>query len=307
MIKIDPSKSGNELKKSDIVNEEADSAAGLLSDYGNMRIVQEKKEMYLQQGSFFVKRLVDFMARQFDDACAEVTHAVSGAPSKRVDASHHDAGRQLLWKYSPLMLYAKEVDLESWHRLIQVYQDRCHPMYKTEFRDCLGVWKNNKRKPTMEDAESLFTSQAEKREEKEMSFSAARKLTVKRSQNLARGIRNQLQDGGSRPSLDKSVDNRSYPYEIFDGAIADLLPLVEMEQNFIIDFFHATTLEHMDFPDCVQAAKPQNRRGTDLRRTRAMEPDRELARRVTRAMEVIFSFLEQELQNLMEWVLEDPL
>ena len=81
-----------------------------------------------------------------------------------------------------------------------------------------------------------------------------------------------------------------------------------MEQNFIIDFFHATTLEQVDFPDAVGASQPRDRRGGDLRRQRLMEPDRELARRVTRSMEVIFSFLEQELLRLMEWVIgQDPL
>ena len=39
-----------------------------------------------------------------------------------------------------------------------------------------------------------------------------------------------------------------------------------------------------------------------------MEPDRDLARRVTKAMESIFVFLESGLQQLMDWVLmTDPL
>jgi hypothetical protein len=98
-------------------------------------------------------------------------------------------------------------------------------------------------------------------------------------------------------------DSRSLPYEVFAGVLADLLPLVEIEQNFIVDFFHATTLEQLDFPDAVGAFRPRDRRGGDLKRHRLMEPDRDLARRVTRSMEVIFAFLEQDLTRLMEWVL----
>ena len=95
---------------------------------------------------------------------------------------------------------------------------------------------------------------------------------------------------------------------MFAGVLDDLLPLVEMEQNFVTDFFHASTLEQVDFPDAIAANPPGNRRGGDLKRHRLMEPDRELARRVTRSMEVIFAFLESELQRLMEWVIgQDPL
>lgn len=40
-----------------------------------------------------------------------------------------------------------------------------------------------------------------------------------------------------------------------------------------------------------------------MKRHRLMEPDRDLARRVNRSMEVVFAFLESELQKLMEWVI----
>lgn len=159
---------------------------------------------------------------------------------------------------------------------------------------------------TGEESELLFTSQVEKQQEGVAT--TARKLTVKRSQTLARALRSPLADGGARVASEKKSGERSMPYEVFLGVLEDLLPLVEMEQNFVIDFFHATTLEQADFPDSVAACSPRNRRGNDLKRHRLMEPDRELARRVTRSMEVIFSFLETELQRLMEWVVgQDPL
>lgn len=309
MIKIDPSLGGSESRKSDDVGEEAGHASGLLSDYGDMRIVREKKAMYVQETAAFLRRMAEFMTRQFDVACSETRRALEGALSRKIDPRHHDAGRNVLWRYSPMMLYAREVDLDTWNGIILKYQDRNHPMYRAEFRDVLELWKRNTRPSADEGSDLLFTSQIEKRDEKESIAATARKLTVKKSQNLARGLRNQLQDGGSKVSVDKVLpDNRSLPYEIFVSVVDDMLPLVEMEQNFIIDFFHATTLEHFDFPECVHFAKPEDRRSGDLRRDRKMEPDRELARRVTRAMEVIFASLEQDLQNLMEWVLgSDPL
>lgn len=304
MMKIDPSVTGSEIRKSEdaSVNEQQ---ATLNSDYGKMRIVQEKKEMYLLESKYFLSRLGGFMSRQFDKAIQETKSAITGALAKKVDSRNHDTGRDQLWQYSPLVLYAREVNREEWDRYLHIYQEKHSPLYRSEFRDLLEAWKRNARKPAGEEAELLFTAQIEKQQEGTMA--TAKRVTVKRSQTLARSLGRPSGEGG-KGSLDKGSDSRSHPYEIFAGVVDDLLPLVEMEQNFIVDFFHATTLETADFPDLVAAARPRDRRGGDLKRHRLMEPDRELARRVTRAMEAIFTFLEQDLQHLMLWVLsQDPL
>lgn len=308
MTKIDPSLGGGEVGKTADASLDSDQTAGLNTDFGQMRIVQEKKEMYVHESAVFMRRLLGFMAGQFEDAFTETKRALGDALSRKVDANHYEAGRDMLWKYSPLMLYARDADLENWNRLIQVYQDKSHPLYKNQFQQVVKIWQKNARKMTGEEAELLFSSQVEKQQEGVAT--TARKLTVKRSQTLARALRSPLAEGGSRANLaDKTGgDSRSLPYEVFSGVLDDLLPLVEMEQNFFVDFFHATTLEQLDFPDAVAAFRPRERRGGDLRRHRLMEPDRDLARRVTRSMEVIFSFVERDLQVLMEWVIgQDPL
>jgi exocyst complex component 1 len=300
MMKIDPSMGDTNAKDEDASMD--DQPSGFNADYGQMRIVQEKKEMYLTCSTQFLQRFRQFMEVQFDQAAREVKKSQEGALSKKVDAAHHDAGRELLWHYSPLMVYARDMDLTGWNQFLQIYQDRNFPLYRSEFKEVVGAWKRNARKSGAEEAELLFTAQVEKQQESTMA--TARKLTVKRSQTLARSLRSPLGEGRESPkaNLDKSSD-RMYPYEIFASIMDDLLPLVEMEQNFIIDFFHATTLENADFPDAIAIAKPRDRRGGDLRRPRLMEPDRELARRVTRAMEAIFAFLETDLQVSVDWVL----
>ncbi|KAF9876241.1 hypothetical protein CkaCkLH20_06184 [Colletotrichum karsti] len=304
MSKIDPSLLGGESRKSEEIDgESVDQAVGLENtDYGKMRIVQEKKEMYRQESNMFLRRLVEYMARQFDDAYNETNRALSEALSRKVDSRHHDAGRDMLWKYSPLIKYAKDVDPKNWDRMIQVYQDKSYPVYKNEFRQVLEAWKRNARKMSTEETEQLlFTYEVEKQQEGRAT--TVRKLTVKRSQTLAKSLRSPI-DSSSRSNLKEAAESRSLPYEVFGSIMDDLLPLVEMEQNFIVDFFHATTMEQSDFPDLVAATRPRERRGGDLRRHRMMEPDRDLARRVTKAMEVIFSFLERELGNLVQWVLQ---
>lgn len=302
MSKIDPSLGGTELGKAADGTLDSEQTSGLNTDFSQMRIVQEKKEMYVQESAIFMRRLLGFMAGQFEDAYAETKRSVEGALSRKVDPGNYEAGRDMLWKYSPLMLYARDADLENWNRLLQVYQDKSHPLYKSQFQNVMTTWRKNARKMTGEETELLFTSQIEKQQEG--MATTARKLTVKRSQTLAKTLRSPLAAGGSRANLKEAGgDSRSMPYEVFAGVMADLLPLVEIEQNFIVDFFHATTLEQLDFPDAVAAFRPRDRRGGDLKRHRLMEPDRDLARRVTRSMEVIFTFLEQDLMRLMEWVL----
>lgn len=305
MIKIDPTLGGAEPISN--LKPGHGQSPGFNTDYGNMRIVQEKKEMYLRESAYFMRRLIDFMARQFDKSCAGSQRSLEGALSRKADSSHYDAGRDMLWMYSPLMLYARDVDLENWNRLIQIYQDKSHPLYRSQFHNVINIWRKSARKMTGEEAELLFSFKNEKLQDGVAT--AARKMTAKRSYALARALRSPLGDNNRGSSPDNSsLDGGTFPYEVFAGVMDDLLPLVEMEQNFIIDFFHASTLEQGDFIDEVAATAPRDRRGGDLKRHRLMEPDRDLARRVTRSMEVIFAFLQSELQQLMQWVSgQDPL
>ncbi|KAF4336416.1 hypothetical protein FBEOM_9707 [Fusarium beomiforme] len=307
MTKIDPARSGAEQDKAD-VTAETEQSHGLNPDFKQMRIVQEKKLVYDQESAMFIGRFVAFMSRQFDHAFTETKIAMEGALSRKVDPIHHELGRDILWQFSPLMLYARDMHPDEWNQLIQIYQDKGQPVYRVEFQAVIASWRRNARQATGEEAEILFTSAVEKHQEGGVA-TTARKLTVKRSGTLARALRSPREEGSQKSKADKGVsDNRDAPYEVFAGVMDNLLPLMQMEQNFIVDFFHATTLEQIDFPDAVAATPPHDRGGTDLRRPRLMEPDRELARRILRAMEVIFSFLESELLRLMEWVVgQSPL
>ncbi|PHH65927.1 hypothetical protein CDD81_875 [Ophiocordyceps australis] len=303
MIKMDPSLGGRELAPAGDGDNGRDQVLGLNSDYGQMRIVQEKKEMYLQESALFMRRLVEFMARQFDESYQDARRLLQSKAPQRPTAANYNIGREMLWRYSPLMLYARDVDLSNWNRLLQIYQDRGKAVYGRQVEVAVKQWREGARKISGEEVELLFTGQAEKQQEGVAT--TARKLTVKRSQTLARALRGPLGDSGRTAGAEKSGgdDGRIWPYEVFARLVEELVPLIVMEQNFVIDFFHATTLEHVDFAEAVAAFAPRERRGGDLRRHRLMEPDRELARRVTRSMEVIFVSVDRELQGLVDWAI----
>jgi hypothetical protein len=284
------------------------------SEIGSMQVLQEKKDVYRNEAATFLRRLKPFLQVKFAAAIDEtrkVLEREKGSSLARVgkvklDSRNHDLARDILWRYSPLMLFAREVDRPDWEDLMKTYESVARPLYQDEFRDAVFAWKRTARKPAGDEGDILFTSQVEK--QGEGIATTARKLTVKRSQTLAKTLRAPIGDNNSKGSLDKSGDGKLPPYEVFGGVLEEMLPIVSMEQNFIVKFFHVTSLEQYDFPEAVAAASPDERRGGDLRRPRVMEPNRDLAKQVVQSMDEVYSFFPGDLQSLVDWSLQsDPL
>lgn len=279
---------------------DVDPTSGLTSSYEKMRVVQDKKEICLQESNIFINRYLRQMETEFDTAFGSTKNMLDRALSRKSDREIYQTHRRYLWKYVGLTLYARDIHLDAWGNLMQKYQEQGNPLFKPAFGAMIESWKGYARKATGDEAELLFTHQPEKQHEG--LATAARKLTVKRSQTLAGRFRS---DAVNKIVADKGTDNKSQSYEVFRGVLDDLIPLVEMEHNFIIDFFHATTLEQTTFEDYLATHPPgQDRKAPDNEWLgfRRMEPDREMARRVTKTMEGMFSFLESDLQKLVEWV-----
>lgn len=282
------------------------------SEIGDMRVLQEKKDVYKAEISLFLRRLKPFLQIKFAAAIDETSKAMeqekkgglARTPSKaKLDPRNFDLSRNLLWRYGPLMLFAREVDRLEWEELLKMYEIASRPMYQNQFREIVFAWKRIVRKSGGDDGEMLFTSQVEKQEQG--IATTARKLTVKRSQTLAKSLRSPM--GDSSKSIDKS-DGRLQPCEVFSGLLEETVPIIIMEQNFLAEFFHITSLGQHDFPDAVAVAPPDSRRGGDLRRPRVMDPNRELAKVVVNSMEEIYSSYASEMQALVEWTLQnDPL
>lgn len=284
------------------------------SEIGSMRVLQEKKEVYKNECAKFLSRLRNFLQIQFGVAIDETRKALEREKGSnltrsgkvKLDPRNHDLARALLWKFSPLMLFSREVNRSEWEDLIKTYESVCKGLYQDEFREAVFAWKRIARKPTGDEGDILFTAQAEK--QTEGIATTARKLTVKRSQTLAKSLRSPIGDSSSKNNADKTPDGRLHPYEVFAGALEEMVPIISMEQNFIVDFFHVTSLEQHDFPDTVGLMLPESRRGGDLKRPKVMDPNRELARLVVQSMDDIYSFFPTDMQALVDWSLQaDPL
>jgi exocyst complex component 1 len=306
MITIDPS-----IRHQSNPNTKRMSIAALAnSELSSMSALQEKRDTYLQEASHFIDRIKQFMDMTFGAALIDTKDTIdrrraTGGASTNLSVEDHDVGRRALWQLSPLMLFVKEIDTTSWEGILQMYQARAHPIYQKEIRDNIQLWKRTARKPTGEEQEILFTYNEK---EPEGLTSTARKLTVKRSQTLARSLRTASNEKISNASRTNIQTGGLWAFEVFSGVLEETTPLISAEQNFIVDFFHATGTENLDFADAVTAAPPEARKGTNLYIRKMFEPDRNMARRVADLMDELYSFYPAELQSLIDWALKaDPL
>jgi hypothetical protein len=309
LITIDPSFVAGS-RSNDAVSKINSSSGFGNSELATMQALQEKRDRYLGEGAMFLDRLKKHMDITFGAAFLQTKDALSridqgSMPSLKRNVEAHDEGRKELWMLSPVMLFAKEIDPSSWDVLLRMYQTQAAKIYQEEVRDNVLAWRKFARKSTVEEQELLFTTQ-EKETETLGVTATARKLTVKRSQTLARGLRST--SGDKEAKAVKTQDGKLYAYDVFARILEDTGPVLLTEQNFITEFFHATSSDAVDFTDAVQAAPPEARRGPNLWIRKQFEADRAMAKHVTGVMEEIFSFWPTEIQSLVDWAVQaDPL
>ncbi|TKA26836.1 hypothetical protein B0A50_04282 [Salinomyces thailandicus] len=289
------------------------SADGV-GEVSSMKALREKKEVYSREAMTFCQRLMQHLdyafTTSFSEAKVRLMRPASGGV-KRLNKDAFTEVRRPMWAYSPLILFAKELNPPAWATMLRLYYQRAQPMYTDAFRENLIGWKRSAKKPSAEEAEMLFTN-VEKDEPSGSggSLSAARRMTVKRSQTLAKTLRSASGGKGSTDSRQGFPGSGAHAMnaEVFAGAVDEMAPLISQEQNFVVELFHASSLEHVDFLDAISNMPPEARRGNNLVAPRPLDPNRETAKRVTGVMDEMFGFFVQELSTLLEWsVSSDPI
>ena len=267
------------------------------SDLSSMHAVREKKETFRRESINFIQRLKRHMSLMFQDVEQRTKDALESnrnnkAVAKSTKLDHHlrDAPKSGLWLYSPLILFAREMDSSEWEDLLRMYESRIKTQYQEEFADNVSAWKRATRKPIGDEQDVLFTTQ-----EKENESLVGRKLTVKRSKTVRAGDR--------ISSSDKPKDGKVTVYEAFAGALTEMARVIFVEQNFVVDLFHASSLDTQDFID-AHAIEPTQRGAGDLMVKRPFDPDRNMAKTVSGVMEEIYSFWPTELQGLADWTIK---
>ena len=266
------------------------------SELSSMHAVREKRDIYRQESVDFILRLKQYLSIKFRETETETLDALernrnnkTATNPTKLDHHLHNKPKKGLWLYSPLILFAREIEPSEWEELMRMYEGCAKRPYQDEFRDNVFAWKRITRKSAGDEADLLFTTQ-----EKEPDGIVGRKLTVKRSKTVRA-------DGTSRiSSSDKPSDGKITAYEAFAGALSEMARVIFVEENFIVDFFHASSLDAQDFIDAV-GTNPEERRGGDLIVKKPFDPDRTMAKKVLGVMEEIYAFWPADLQNLVEW------
>lgn len=301
MLMVDPQlfHNGTRPDMSDRTSIDASSTIGLGgSTLSSMRAVRDKKEGYRREGRDFVQRFKQYMSIKFRGAEVETISVLDqrkkGSKPRdltRLDYRLREEPKAGLWFYSPLILFAREMEPLEWDYLMRMYESSAKKAYQDEIQDHLSAWKAITRKPWGEE-DLLFTTQ-----EKENESIVGRKLTVKRAKTLRSDGTSRISTGG------KPQDGKVNAYEAFAGTLSETVRVILVEQNFLVEYFHLSSLENSDFVDAI-ATPPEARKGGSLTEKKTFDPDRNMAKRVLGMMEEIFSFWPTELQNLVDWVIE---
>ncbi|KAK4697515.1 exocyst complex component 1, partial [Lecanoromycetidae sp. Uapishka_2] len=302
MLKIDPKLRHNDARPStaDQASLHRSGSTGHGgSDLSSMHAVREKRESYRREITDFIQRFKQYMTVKFRDLELQTLDALERnrnnkavAASTKLDEQLRVRPKQGLWQYSPLMLFAREMEPSEWEDLMRMYEASAKRPYQDEFRDNVFAWKRITRKPIGDEQDVLFTNQ-----EKEPESIVGRKLTVKRTKTVRT-------DGSSRISSgDKPNDGKVTAYEAFAGSLIEMSRTMSVEQNFIVDLFHASSLDAQDFSAAI-VSRPQERQAGDLLAKKSFDPDREMAKKVLSVMEDIYSFWPIDLQNLVDWAVK---
>ncbi|RHZ51078.1 GTP-Rho binding exocyst subunit SEC3 [Aspergillus thermomutatus] len=302
MLMIDPDIWQNKKRLADAAGEQGSVGVYADTEIGQMRAIKEKKEEYRAQSRMFLQRLRQFMAIAYKVAEQKRVDAAANGPKDplKLDNDARAYFRQELWMYNALMLFAREVSGPEWQGLINLYEQQAKLPYQNEFRDNNLAWKRAARKASGEEQELLFTHQ-EKEKESEGITMAARKLTVRRGKTIRAAA-------GLRLSPSEKQQGRLEPCEVFAGTLQETLKMISEEQNFIVHFFHLSSLGNVEFSDLVASGNPDERPLPDFSARQSHDPDRGMARKVEQIMDELYSFWSTDMQNLVDWAINtDPL
>lgn len=278
------------------------------NETANMAALRDKKIKYDQEVSEFCKRLMQFLDSKFSTSMSSAKGRVLRVPNKgglaRLYGEAFTEVRSGLWMYSPLILFTKEVNMPAWQTLMRMYHTRAGSLYGESFKENIANWRRTARATTGEETDILFTTQEKEDPTGNSAIMTARKLTVKRSQTLAKTLRN-ASGGEKNHATEHKQPGAMMRAQAFASALNEMAPLVSREQNFFVDIFHAHSLDNEEFIDLVQAAPPAARRATSLSERKPTDPDRKMAGLVNGTMGEIFNFFSKELDSLLNWSISD--
>ena len=264
---------------------------------GGMAAMRGKGREYKQESDAFLQRFAKYCHIRFQAAVMSGSAPPKdGPPPQIIDG--HDDGYMSLFQFSALMLYARDIAPQLQSDMRMEYA----AFAKTSWRDSILAfatqWRPMVRKADDGDAFATTATQV-------MSGSTLRAATLKRSNTFAKQIRSV----GRSDKDTKSEDDSKMPAsQVFSIILDNLTLILSIEQNFVVDLFHLSSLQSIDFPDYVSLNVRNELNLTRLEDHRQTEPNRTLAKQRYELMDGIFGWLQSDLINLGDhFVKLDPM
>ncbi|RUS25748.1 exocyst complex component Sec3-domain-containing protein [Jimgerdemannia flammicorona] len=209
-----------------------------------MKVVQERMELYNIHSNNFSTRVYEYLKIIFqfqaDALLNDKQRVPPSAPTRGAKGilrlPPHDMSEDYLIKYRGLTLWMKEMDPRRYNELQMLYSQAMTKPYKRDFKELIDTarqYYSALRRDKGDDIDYLFKANDE-RPTRGLGYSQSIKA---HGRDEASGMRRML-----RGSIDGSPGSRAGTVDedddAFSQSIAQVVPLMVREQNFLGDLFH---------------------------------------------------------------------
>ncbi|KAK4053149.1 hypothetical protein OIV83_001884 [Microbotryomycetes sp. JL201] len=247
----------------------------------DMAAANEHVAEYRAKAAQFAKRTFDFLTVMFKFQIDQVLNPKEGSRSKSSLPSHSKL-EDFLGRYCGIMLFIKEMDRGFYQQICATYFKAMGDLYKQEISDLLLHLRGQIRKATDEELEASFTVKESP---------TLRQQSMRRAGTLVRGP-------GEKDSK-REKDSKLLGSDAFARALQQIVPHVIREQTFVSDFLNVNPPEtSVTFADYM-ALETFFRRGA----MKGLIEQPSKLNDIKAAMEVIFSWLDNEIKDFIDQVL----
>ncbi|HMD14176.1 MAG TPA: hypothetical protein VKI62_06090, partial [Bacteroidota bacterium] len=201
----------------------------------------------------------------------------------------HSTAYSYFYRYASFILFAKEVDRESYMDIRQLYLSPANKSYKEDFRAFVTQWKSLGRKATSDDLELIFSMV----KDTQSTVSTVRSASIKRAGTVAKTLRSPMGDGLSRADKERErseQEGKTPVGEIFGEILEVFIPAMIKEQSFILGFLHLSP-NGKTFDEFVAPGVDKSSWLRNLDKKRSPELDKNASNEIMNAMDQLLSWL----------------
>lgn len=151
MVTIDPKVARNAPESPDGLGRRGSWSDG---GVGSMRALQERKEGYETDTRSFMARMRQFMTIKFGAEVVDLGKNSKNnqySPEAHPKLVGHDSAYATLCRFSGLVAFARDVDLEEYLELQKIYERPVSQLFQDEFRDHITAWKKIAKRPLQDE------------------------------------------------------------------------------------------------------------------------------------------------------------